>query len=41
MTPAPVLLITRDDGLLDELLRLAAAAGVSLDVEHETAGALR
>jgi len=41
MTPAPVLLITRDDGLLDDLLRLAAAAGVSLDVEHETAGALR
>jgi secretion/DNA translocation related CpaE-like protein len=41
MTPAPALVITRDDLLLDDLLRLAAAAGVSLDVAHDTTSALR
>ena len=38
----PALLITRDELLLDDLLRLAAAAGVSLDVAHDTtSGAAR
>ena len=41
MTSAPALVITRDDLLLDDLLRLAAAAGVSLDVAHDTTSALR
>lgn len=41
MTPAAVLLLTRDDALLDDLLRLAAAAGVELDVAHDTTSALR
>jgi len=41
MNAAPVLLITRDDLLLDDLLRLAAAAGVELDVAHDTTSALR
>jgi secretion/DNA translocation related CpaE-like protein len=41
MNAAPVLLITRDDLLLDDLLRLAAAAGVELDVVHDTTSALR
>lgn len=41
MTSAPALLITRDDALLDDLLRLAAAAGTTLDVAHETTSALR
>ena len=35
------LFITRDESLLDELLRLAAAAGVSPDVAHDGAAALR
>lgn len=35
------LFITRDDTLLDELLRLAAAAGVTPDVAHDGAAALR
>ncbi len=38
---SPVLLITRDDLLLDDLLRLAAAAGTTLDVAHDTTAALR
>lgn len=33
--------MTRDDTLLDELLRLAAAAGITPDVAHDPAGALR
>lgn len=37
----PVLLATRDDALLGDLLRLAAAAGVTLDVAHDPATALR
>lgn len=37
----PVLLATRDDRLLGDLLRLAAAAGVTLDVAHDPATALR
>jgi secretion/DNA translocation related CpaE-like protein len=41
MTSAPALLITRDDALLEDLLRLAAAAGVSLEVAHDTTTALR
>lgn len=35
------LFITRDDTLLDELLRLAAAAGITPDVAHDTGAALR
>jgi secretion/DNA translocation related CpaE-like protein len=38
---SPVLVITRDDLLLDDLLRLAAAAGTTLDVAHDTTAALR
>lgn len=41
MTSAPALLITCDEGLLDDLLRLAAAAGVSLDVAHDATTGLR
>jgi secretion/DNA translocation related CpaE-like protein len=41
MTSGPALLITRDDLLLDDLLRLAAAAGVSLDVAHDASSGLR
>ena len=33
------LVLTADDGLLDDLLRLAAAAGVGVDVAHEPAAA--
>jgi secretion/DNA translocation related CpaE-like protein len=40
MTSA-ALLITCDEQLLDDLLRLAAAAGVSLDVAHDTTTGLR
>ncbi|MEO5710333.1 MAG: septum site-determining protein Ssd [Nocardioidaceae bacterium] len=39
-TPA-VLLVTRDELLLDDLLRLAAAAGTTLDVAHDSTAALR
>jgi secretion/DNA translocation related CpaE-like protein len=39
--PPPALLVTRDDGLLDEVLRLAAAAGTTLDVAHDPTSALR
>ncbi len=35
------LIITRDESLLDELLRLAAAAGVTPEVAHDGAAALR
>jgi len=35
------LFVTRDDTLLDELLRLAAAAGITPDVAHDPAAALR
>ena len=35
------LLVTRDDLLLDDALRLAAAAGVDLDVAHDVDAALR
>ncbi len=41
MAPATALLITRDDLLLDELLRLAAAAGCALEVAHDPASGLR
>jgi secretion/DNA translocation related CpaE-like protein len=41
MTSAPPLLVTRDEMLLDELLRLAAAAGVTLDVAADTMSAMR
>ncbi|HYO39046.1 MAG TPA: septum site-determining protein Ssd [Nocardioidaceae bacterium] len=41
MTSPPALLITRDDELLEDLLRLSAAAGVSLDVAHDATGGLR
>ncbi|MGZ4427231.1 MAG: septum site-determining protein Ssd [Nocardioidaceae bacterium] len=35
------LLVTRDDALLDDVLRLAAAAGVAVDVAHDPESALR
>lgn len=41
MTSAPPLLVTRDDLLLDDLLRLAAAAGVTLDVADDSTSAMR
>jgi len=41
MTAATALLITRDEVLLEDVLRLTAAAGVDLDVAHESAAALR
>jgi len=41
MASATALLITRDDLLLDELLRLAAAAGCALEVAHDPAAGLR
>jgi secretion/DNA translocation related CpaE-like protein len=41
MTSAPALLITRDELLLDDLLRLAAAAGVAPDVAHDITSGLR
>lgn len=40
-TGTGALLLTRDDALLDDVLRLAAAAGVPLDVAHDPATALR
>ena len=40
-TAAAALLITRDDRLLDDLLRLAAAAGTALDVAHDPVSGLR
>ena len=41
MSAAPALLVTRDDALLDDVLRLAAAAGTTLDVAHDATSALR
>ena len=41
MTAATALLVTNDDALLDDVLRLAAASGVILDVAHESSAALR
>ncbi len=38
--PATALLVTRDDVLLEDMLRLAAAAGVVLDVAHDGAAAM-
>lgn len=37
----PALLVTRNDHLLGEMLRLAAAAGVTLDVAHDAGSALQ
>jgi secretion/DNA translocation related CpaE-like protein len=41
MTTAPTLLVTHDEELLDDVLRLAAAAGATLEVAHDTGAALR
>ena len=41
MTGQPPLLVTNDDLLLGDLLRLSAAAGVVLDVAHDVAAGLR
>jgi secretion/DNA translocation related CpaE-like protein len=41
MTTLPALLVTTDDALLGDVLRLAAAAGATLDVAHDPVGALR
>lgn len=41
MTSAPPLLVTRDALLLDDLLRLAAAAGVALDAADDGTSAMR
>lgn len=41
MSAATALLVTRDERLLEDVLRLAAAAGVILDVAHDTQAALR
>ena len=41
MSSATALLVTRDEELLEDVLRLAAAAGVILDVAHDTQAALR
>jgi secretion/DNA translocation related CpaE-like protein len=41
MTTFPALLVTADDDLLGDVLRLAAAAGATLEVAHEPGGALR
>jgi secretion/DNA translocation related CpaE-like protein len=38
---SPALLVTRDERLLDDLLRLAAAAGTLLHVAHDSSAALR
>ncbi len=40
MTPAPALLLTRDSGLADDVLRLAAAAGAAVEVVPDPAAAL-
>lgn len=40
MTTATALLVTTDERLLDDMLRLAAAAGVVLDVAHDLGAAL-
>lgn len=41
MTHATAMLVTADDSLLDDMLRLSAAAGVVLDVAHDTSAAAR
>jgi secretion/DNA translocation related CpaE-like protein len=41
MPDPTALLVTRDDVLLEDLLRLAAAAGVALDVAHDADTAVR
>jgi secretion/DNA translocation related CpaE-like protein len=41
MTDAPPLLVTADETLLDDILRLAAASGVNLDVARDTESGLR
>ncbi|MGH3330553.1 MAG: septum site-determining protein Ssd [Nocardioidaceae bacterium] len=41
MTASTALLVTRDEKLLEDMLRLAAAAGVVLDVAHDGHAALR
>lgn len=41
MNAATALLVTDDECLLEDVLRLAAAAGVPLDVAHDTGAALR
>lgn len=41
MLAATALLVTRNEALLEDLLRLAAAAGVILDVAHDSAAAMR
>lgn len=41
MTSATALLITRDESLRDDVLRLAAAAGTVLDVAQDASGAMR
>jgi secretion/DNA translocation related CpaE-like protein len=40
-TPVPALIVTRDERLLDELLRLAAAAGAVPEVVSDAGGSLR
>ncbi len=40
MTTKPALLVTQDDGLLDDVRRLAAAAGVTLAVAHNPSTAV-
>lgn len=41
MTTTPALLVTADDELLADVLRLAAAAGATLEVAHDCGAALR
>jgi secretion/DNA translocation related CpaE-like protein len=41
MPSATALLVTRDDALLEDLLRLAAAAGVTMEVAHDVDSSLR
>lgn len=40
MTASHALLVTTDDGILEDVLRLAAAAGVVLDVAHDATSAV-
>lgn len=41
VTPAPVLVVSRDDALLEELLRLTAAAGTAPEVAYDAGAGLR
>ncbi len=41
MTTTPALLVTRDDAVLEDVLRLAAAAGVPVEVAHDPPAAFR